>query len=373
MSITKISPYRQFKGKEMKVGIINRYGGSNHPDILVYKQILEYNKIPYQELSVSHPDFLDMLSSVDRLIYKWANTSDDYQIAHTILPIIEDQLRVKCFPSRATCWHYDDKIRQYYLLKSNGYPIAESYIFWHKEDAVSWINSTRFPIVHKLSRGSGSTAVSLVKSRRRAKVLVRKAFSKGIRQNPGFFKSLRIYNYNIRRIYRKYGIQLRNFLQKKDISPNWSKHKNYLLFQKFYPGNKYDTRVQITGERAYAFIRYNRKNDFRASGSNDWSLDKNMINMDMIKLAFEISRKFDFQSMAYDFIYDESGSPIIVEISYCYGDYPEFSTGFWDPDLNWHDGRFLPQYFELVDLLDIPELKLPELRSNSEYTKAKIN
>ena len=54
--------------------------------------------------------------------------------------------------------------------------------------------------------------------------------------------------------------------------------------------------------------------------------------------------------MAYDFIYDRQKQPRIVEMSYCFGDYPEFSTGYWDESMNWHEGRFLPQYFELADL-----------------------
>jgi glutathione synthase/RimK-type ligase-like ATP-grasp enzyme len=357
----------------MKVGIIHRYEAPKDPDIEVYKEILSFNKIEYKVLNVSSPDFWKDIEDVDRVIFKWANTSSDYKLAHTILPIIETHYNTKCFPSQATSWHYDDKVREYYLLKRYGYPMAESYIFWNKKDAKEFVKTANLPLVHKLTGGSGSTAVSIVKSRRKAMRFVKRAFGRGTNQNPGFFQTLRVYNYNLRRIYRKYGIEFRNFLIGKDRTPHWMKHKNYVLFQKFYPNNTYDTRVQITGNRGYAFIRHNRENDFRASGSNNWSLDKSKINMDMVKMAFEISQKMDFQSMAYDFIYDENNKPVIVEISYCYGDYPEFSTGYWDPELNWHDGSYLPQYLELVDLLEMPDLLQPELETESEYKKAKIN
>lgn len=356
----------------MRIGIIHRYEASNHTDIEVYKKILAFNNIDFKVLNVSDSKFWEDIKSIDRLIYKWANTSSDLQIAHTILPIIENHYNIKCFPSQATSWHYDDKIREYYLLKRYGYPMAESFIFWNKKDAKEFIKTVKFPLVHKLTGGSGSTAVSIVKSQRKAKWIVKKAFGRGVNQNPGFLQTLRVYNYNLRNIYRKYGIQLRNFLIGKDVTPHWMKHKNYVLFQKFYPNNTYDTRVQITGNRGYAFIRYNRENDFRASGSNNWSLDKSKIDLDMVRIAFEISQKLNFQSMAYDFIYDENKKPVIVEISYCYGDYPEFSTGYWDPTLNWHDGSYLPQYLELIDLLEMPELKQPIIEIKSEYKKAKI-
>ena len=80
------------------------------------------------------------------------------------------------------------------------------------------------------------------------------------------------------------------------------------------------------------------------------------------------------QSMAYDFIYDENRKPVIVEISYCFGDYPEFSTGYWDESLIWHDGKFLPQYFELVDLLSKEDMILPErINPSSSYKNVATN
>ena len=93
----------------------------------------------------------------------------------------------------------------------------------------------------------------------------------------------------------------------------------------------------------------------------------------MLNIAFQISNKLKFKSMAYDFIYDERKKPVVVEMSYCYGDYPEFSTGFWDENLQWHDGEYIPQYFELVDLLGLTDLKQPQLERTSPYLKARIN
>ena len=111
----------------MLVGIHNRYSDTKHDDIEIYKKILEFNGIDYIELNCSDRNFWDQVSKIDRFIYKWSNASNDYQIAHAILPIIENHLKIKCFPNQATCWHYDDKIRQYYLLKAYGYPVAEVY------------------------------------------------------------------------------------------------------------------------------------------------------------------------------------------------------------------------------------------------------
>lgn len=73
--------------------------------------------------------------------------------------------------------------------------------------------------------------------------------------------------------------------------------------------------------------------------------------------------------MAYDWIYDELKQPRLIEISYCYGDYPEFSDGYWDSDLNWHDGNFSTQYLELKTALNMPELKNLPLPPTGHYAK----
>lgn len=229
------------------------------------------------------------------------------------------------------------------------------------------------PLVFKLKNGAGSFNVQLVNTKADAKQLLNIMFGNGLKQdNVGIWKVMKTMNFDFRKLYRYYGIQFRDKYIQKHRRKRWLTHKNYLYFQKFMPNNEYDTRVQITGNRAFAFVRYNRPGDFRASGSNKWSLDHDKIDMNFVKIAFDVSKKLKFQSMAYDFIYDENRNPAIVEISYCYGDYPEFSTGYWDDKLVWHPGKFVPQYLELVDLLEMPELKQPDIGAASSYTKVKI-
>ena len=143
----------------------------------------------------------------------------------------------------------------------------------------------------------------------------------------------------------------------------WQIDKNYVLFQKFLPNNLFDTRVSIIGERAFAFRRFNRKNDFRASGSGNIDYDLNEIDLRAIEIAFNISNKLDFQSMAYDFLINEEKELEICEISYTYVDYAVYDCpGFWDKDLKWHEGHCWPQYCQLVDALKLPDLKQPEIK-----------
>jgi glutathione synthase/RimK-type ligase-like ATP-grasp enzyme len=358
----------------MLIGIHNTW--PNKPDLIsdVYRKILNHNEIEYIDLNCNSPDFWEKIKTVDAFIFRWANTDYHSQLSLSLIPIIENVYQIPCFPNMSTCWHYDDKVRQSLLLESHNLPVCKSYVFWERKEALKWFNSTELPLVFKLKTGSGSMQVKLITRRRQGIGYINRMFKSGFSpDNFGIYNSIKTFNFDISKILRYWAVYVRNRYLSPGIAPFWNKQKNYVYFQKYLPGNLYDTRVQITGERAYAFRRYNRPNDFRASGSNNWSIDHRDIDMNFVKIAFEISEKLNFQSMAYDFIYDDLKKPAIIEISYCFGDYPEFSTGYWDKDLNWIPGHFLPQYFELVDLLKMPDLKLPgDLKSVSSYSSVKI-
>lgn len=358
----------------MLVGILKPFRGTVRSMLDVYKQILDYNNIPYIDLDINEPNFWNDIKRIDAFMAKIAQTDDDLALAAQIIPVINKFLGVKCFPDYNTVWHYDDKVKQYYLLHSMGYPVIESYIFWDKLKALEWANNTRYPVVFKLKGGAGSNNVKLIKHKQQAVSLIKQSFGRGI--HPYSFDArgkMRAFNYDWKTIAKYYLKPLYNKLVKQTTPiPNYSRQKNYVYFQKFMPNNAYDTRVCILGKRAYAFQRYVRKNDFRASGSNTYNMNRDEIDKDFVKLAFRISRELGFQSMAYDFVYDEYKKPALIEISYTYGDYPEFSTGYWDEDIIWHDGNYVPEYFELMDTLNMPDLKQPHIELDSPYKKAKM-
>lgn len=362
------------EAKSITVGIHRAIHDKVDPELEVYRKILKFNNIRFIELDSSDLDFWEKLNEVTHFFYKWSHSHRDHQIAHAIIPVIQYQLGKKCYPSWETSWHYDDKVKQTFLLREGGFPVVKSYVFFQKSKAIQFLNSADFPMVFKLKNGSGSFNVRLLKSRDEGLRIASKMFGNGISQDQiGFFGVLKTFNYDLVKIVRHYAIFYRNrFFQKHRVSM-WWKHKNYLYLQEFLSGNDFDTRVQITGKRAYAYIRYNRPDDFRASGSNNWSLKHENINMEMIRIAFDVSKKFNHQSMAYDFIYDKSGKPVIVEMSYCYGDYPEFSDGYWDDALVWHEGNFVPQYFELCDFLELNDLKQPDdISAGSSYKNVAV-
>jgi len=347
----------------MLVGIHKDQYGKFCPFLQKYEEILDYNNIEHIRLDASDEDFWEKVKKLDLFIFRWTHIDDHHQMAKTIIPIVEKQMGIKCFPNLATSWHYDDKIREYYLLKQAGFPVIDSYIFWDKNKALKWAENADYPVVFKLKGGASSQNVLLIKKKSIAKKLIKKMFCSGINPNKfSFSGSTKHKDFNLYKTIHHWGGNVLRKYRGEDISPFWQKHKNYVLFQKFLPNNKYDTRITVIGNRALAFRRFNRKNDFRSSGSGKINYNLDNIDLNFVKIAFQISKKLGFQSMSYDFLYNEDGKPEFSEISYTYQDVAVRNCpGYWDSNLNWHEGHYWPQYFQLMDALEMPELKQPEM------------
>jgi len=339
----------------MKIGIIKDINTDKNKYIYYYQLVLDYNSIDHKIVDVNSNEFFSEIKNIDHLIFRWGHYDSDRQLAHTLLPIIEYNLGINCFPNQHTCWHFDDKVRQYYLMKAYGYPFIDSFIFWDKISALKWIATATFPLVFKLKGGAGSKNVHLIKSRQKAIIIVKRIFTKGISQN-----NIDKNTFSLKRYIRHLGGMLLRKIAGEQAGDTWQKEKNYILFQKYLPNNDFDTRVTTIGKRAFAFRRFNRSNDFRASGSGKIDHDISKIDVRCIQKALEISISMKFQTMAYDFIYNETKEPECCEISYTYQDNFIFNCpGYWDENLEFHEGHFLPEYFHVMDLLNVPNLKHP--------------
>ncbi len=264
---------------------------------------------------------------------------------------------IKVFPDFETCWHFDDKVGQKYLLEGIDAPLVKSYVFYDKDTSLKWISKTSFPKVFKLRGGAGSSNVRLIKSKCKARQLARKAFSLGFVQYNRFegFK---------RRIVgvcsgsEGYLGILKGFIRFFIGSPytKYSKmhgrEKGYLYFQDFVPNNRFDVRVVVTGNKAFAIKRMTPKGDFRASGSGLIRYERKEIDEKCIRIAFDVNEKIKAQSVTYDFVFTENGDPMIVEISYGYYS-PAYRNcpGYWDGNLIWHDAQVTPEVWQLEHLL----------------------
>lgn len=347
----------------MRVGIYELVdaNGKERAVQKAYENILTHNGIPSVRLRAEQPDFWEKVLELSLFIMRFNQHDSDLQQARDLIPVIELVHGITCFPNMNTCWHYDDKIKQYNLLRHLGFPITKCWIFYNKKTALDWVSQAKYPIVFKLRGGAGSQNVILVKKYKWACKLVERMFGKGIIPE-GFVnpEMIRFKHFNIYNELHHYIGNLYRWSKSLDVSPYWQIHKNYVLFQKYLDDNKYDTRVTIIGNRAFAFRRMVRDDDFRASGSGRIDYDSTKIDLRCIDIAFQVSKRMGFQSMAYDFIKNEEGEPEFCEISYTYVSKAVYNCpGYWDDSLNWHNGHYWPEHLHLMDALGLYDLKAP--------------
>jgi len=319
----------------------------------------EEKRIPYGIVNCYDSDIITTLRDFDVLIWHWHHGDTKAILFARQLILSLENMGIKVFPNIKTCWHFDDKVGQKYMLESIDAPLVPSYVFYDKKEAIDWVGVSDFPKVFKLRCGAGSSNVRLVNRRSEAKKICEIAFGKGFKANADYFTdfSTKIKKTNKAKDYLGKIKRLPSSLLNIYLSTKMrAREKGYVYFQDFIANNQYDTRVTIIGNRAFAFRRMVRKNDFKASGSGQLDYETSRINMKCIAIAFEVAGKLQSQSMAFDFIEGKDSTPLIVEVSYCYvAGAVKNCSGHWDRSLTWHEGEMWPQDAILSDLMQIYE------------------
>jgi len=336
----------------MKIAIHDNPGSFSDRWILYCQE----NKIPFKLVNCNDSSILKQIEDCNGLMWHWSHGDYRAQNFARQLIISIEKTGKKVFPDSATCWHYDDKIGQKYLLEAIQAPLVPAYTFYDEAAALDWLNSTTFPKVFKLRGGAGSSNVRLVISKHHARRLVKRSFNKGFSlNNAGSGLKQRLWvlrrDGNIKAVFHLLKGLTRLLFPKKELKL-LPRQKGYVYFQDFIPNNNFDDRIVIIGERAIAIRRYNRKSDFRASGSGILNHDPNLFNLNSINIAFDVAGSLKTQSLAFDFIYS-AGKPLIVEISYAFAQGWAYDQcpGYWDKELNWHDKPINPQKFIVEDFI----------------------
>lgn len=334
----------------MKIAIHNSKIGF-HPCWINY---CEEHKIPFKIVDCHSNDIIKSLEDCDALLWHHhQQNSKDILFAKQLLFSLEQAGKI-VFPNFKTGWHFDDKVGQKYLLESLNLPLVPSYVFYDKEIALAWADKTSYPKVWKLRGGAGASNVGLIKNKKQAFKIIKKAFNKGFSQ----YNALSSLKERIRE-FRKKQVGFKEVskgIARLFYPPFYAKvmgrDVGYVYFQEFIPNNDFDIRlIVIAGKYAYGLRRMNREGDFRASGSSDFRYDN--IPEAVVKIAFDASKRLQLESCAFDFIFDANNNPLIIEMSYGFGTKGSSkSPGYWTDDLKWHEGKFNPQGWMIESLLD---------------------
>lgn len=311
-------------------------------------QLCKDQGINYKSVNAYSSDIMKQLEDCEALMWSFDHGSpQDILMSRNVLYSCELK-GMKVFPDHRSSWHFDDKITQKYLLESINAPLVNTWCFYTKEAAMTWINSSaKYPLVAKLRRGAGSYNVKLLKNKKEARNYCNTMFSKGFLPGPTYLSDIKnkvkVAN-NILGVIKRARKVPRFFKDVYFAKQFFPREKGYFYAQEFLPNNKYDIRVTIIGNKAWAFRRKVRDNDFRASGSGMIDYNYHKIPLDLIKISYEVSNKLKVQSMAYDFVFNKDNQPRIVEISYRFAYKAIYNCpGYWDSNLMWHEETSMPE------------------------------
>ncbi len=202
-----------------------------------------------------------------------------------------EQQDIPSIPPVSAEWLYDDKIAQAGLL----HPwMPETKILMSEPD----LSGLEYPFVSKSAHGSASHCVRLIETPEQARAEVAAVFGAGLEVHGGV-------------------------------------QKDYLIWQRFIPGNSGDVRVVVCGERMFGLTRGNRDDVPFASGSgrNTPILEMdNRIGTAFLKARL-IADELKLPWSCYDFVF-EGAIPYCLEVSFSWVEEVYNDCQCFDRDLN---------------------------------------
>lgn len=334
----------------MKIAIHHRPGSFSERWIDYCKE----NKIDYKLVNAYDSNIVQQVSDCDA--FMWHHHHADYKdtlFAKQLLYSLQLAGK-KVFPDFATGWHFDDKVGQKYLFEAIGAPLVPSYVFYTKKEALRWADKTTFPKVFKLRGGAGAANVKLVRTKKDAIRLINKAFGKGFSQFDRWG--------NLKERFHKWRAGKDSFagvlkgIARLGIPTEFAKfhapEKGYVYFQEFIPDNSFDIRVIVIGDKVFAVKRMCRENDFRASGSGNPKYAKEEVDMRCVIESLKLARLTQSACIGFDWIFGCNGELFIVEAGYGFAvSFYDPCLGYWTSDLVWHEGKFIPQYWMVENII----------------------
>jgi glutathione synthase/RimK-type ligase-like ATP-grasp enzyme len=340
--------------KNITIAIHHLSGSDSYSDKWI--EYCNKHRVDYKLVNCYSSDIIEEIKGCDALMWHWQHTDYKSQLFARELILSLEKSEFKVYPNANTCWHFDDKLGQKYLLEVIDAPMVKSYAFYDKVTAIKWIEETTLPKVFKLRNGAGAYNVKLIKSKREALRYINKIFSSGFKSNyRGATLNEKIWHFKRDRTLTSFfniGRGLFRFIFPHEIRNKLPIEKNYLYAQDFIANCDHDIRVFVIGRRAVTKKRMVRDGDFRASGSGRMSWDLGEKASKCVEMAFEVTEKLQAQSLAFDFVLDGDEYKI-VEISYPASPrgFPD-CPGYWNRDLSWTKSPLRVEYFIMEEMLN---------------------
>lgn len=198
------------------------------------------------------------------------------------LSTLVNSLNKIIFPSLDESLIYENKKRMAYWLESNDIPHPQTWVFYDKREALSFMKQqNKFPIVFKTSFGAAASGVVIVRSKRKMRKLINQTFGEG-------------------------------FLAKRQSK--YDKQRGFLIFQSFL--QSFDEWRMVRIDKSFFGYKKVKVGDFH-SGSHVISYEPPPA--ELLDFTRMVTNKGNFRSMGLDVFVDERGHFFVNELQTVFG------------------------------------------------------
>lgn len=235
------------------------------------------------------------------------------QLYNERLWFIIKEIKKPIYPSYTGILLYENKRMQSYWMSINDILHPKTYIYYRKEDALSFIDSNRvYPLLSKPNLGGGGEGVRFLNSEKTAKRIIKKVFTRYKFFNPGLTR------------WRQWrGIKL-------PVMDD--KQHNYLIFQEYIP-TKWEWRIIKAGNSYFGHKKLLKGKSHSGSGLVE-HVDP---PKELFELVKEISIKSGIRSLNVDILEGEDGKLYVNEIQTFWGGKKQYQMKINDESCRYVD------------------------------------
>lgn len=128
-------------------------------------------KVSFQIIYLERNDWLEQVEESNcKTFLVWPDVSDDATktMQDERLRILQEELKKTIYPSLQAIWLYENKRVQHYWLKSHGFRVPKTWVFYRLDEALYFLKQADFPLVFKSNLGASASGVYIIKDRKEA-------------------------------------------------------------------------------------------------------------------------------------------------------------------------------------------------------------
>jgi hypothetical protein len=197
------------------------------------------------------------------------------------LKVMVDDWGMTIFPTYDELWLWESKRRMRDWTAAHGLPMPATHIFYNRDEALEFAEKVELPIISKTDHGDCSRGVRILRTRRDAVNLVRRAFGRGI-----------------------------SFRERS----SGEKEAGFILFQEFIPDATEWRMIRV--DESYFGHMKKKIGDFH-SGSH--TALEGEPPRELLDLTRHITDIKGFKSMALDILLSRDGRPHVTELQTIWG------------------------------------------------------